>query len=171
LLQIRGLVDYKKCAICFSDINPYNKSSFYVSGRYCPNCQAPYHIHCLSSWADSQKDRKIRRSGTVRCPHCFYLLKIPTAVSQVQKLTSLSKPRIKARKEPQPPEFSHVELVKFSDLDSDALFRSCQVCHYIFEETQDILRCENCKTLLHEKCFKDLAESRCKNCGVKLHHF
>ena len=171
LLQIRGLADYKKCSICFSDVNPYTKSSFYVSGRYCPNCQTPYHIHCLSAWADSQKDRKIRRSGTVRCPHCFYLLKIPTEVSQVQKLTSLSKPRVKAKKEPEPPEISHVELVKFSDLDSDAMFRSCPVCHYIFEETQNILKCENCGTLMHEKCFKDLVESRCKNCGVKLHHF
>ena len=171
LLQIRGLGDYKKCSICFSDVNPYTKSSFYVSGRYCPNCQTPYHIHCLSTWADSQKDRKIRRSGTVRCPHCFYLLKIPTEVTQVQKLTSLAKPRIKAKKEPIPPELSHVELVKFSDLDSDAMFRSCPVCNYIFEETQEILKCGHCQTLLHEKCFKDLVESRCKNCGVKLHHF
>ncbi|GAF96488.1 unnamed protein product, partial [marine sediment metagenome] len=41
LLRIRGLADYKKCSICFSDENPYTKSSFYVSGRYCPNCQTP----------------------------------------------------------------------------------------------------------------------------------
>jgi len=171
LLQIRGLVDYKKCSICFSNLNPYTKSSFYVSGRYCPNCQAPYHIHCLSYWASSQKDRKMKQAGTVRCPHCFYLLKIPTEVSQVQKLTSLVKPRIKSKKDPKPPELSHVELINFSDLDSDDMFNSCPVCNFIFEEGQNILRCDNCKTLYHEHCFKDLFDSRCKNCGVKLHKF
>jgi hypothetical protein len=171
LLQIRGLADYKKCSICFSDENPYTKSSFYVSGRYCPNCQTPYHVHCLSSWANSQKEKKMKQAGAVRCPHCFYLLKIPTEVSQAQKLTSLSKPVIKAKKEPEPPELSHVVQIDFSDLDSDAMFSSCPVCHFIFEEGQVILRCGNCGTLYHEHCFKDLTDSRCKNCNVKLHQY
>ena len=171
LLQIRGLADYKKCSICFSDENPYTKSSFYVSGRYCPNCQTPYHVHCLSSWANSQKDKKMKQAGAVRCPHCFYLLKIPTEVSQAQKLTSLAKPIIKSDKEPEPPELSHVDQVKFSDLDSDAMFGSCPVCNFIFEEGQNILRCGNCETLYHEHCFKELTNSRCKKCGVKLHQY
>ncbi len=171
LLQIRGLADYKKCSICFSDENPYTKSSFYVSGRYCPNCQTPYHVHCLSSWANSQKEKKMRQAGAVRCPHCFYLLKIPTEVSQAQKLTSLTKPIIKADKGPEPPELSHVDQVKFSDLDSDSMFSSCPVCHFIFEEGQNILRCGNCETLYHEQCFKDLIDHRCKKCGVKLHQY
>jgi len=171
LLQIRGLADYKKCSICFSDENPYTKSSFYLSGRYCPNCQTPYHVHCLSSWANSQKEKKMKQAGAVRCPHCFYLLKIPTEVSQVQKLTSLAKPVIKEKKEPARPERSHVESVHFSDLDSDAMFSSCPVCNFIFEEGQNILNCQNCGTLYHEKCFKDLQHSRCKNCGVKLHQY
>jgi len=171
LLQIRGLADYKKCSICFSDVNPYTKSSFYLSGRYCPNCQTPYHIHCLSSWANSQKDVKMKQAGSVRCPHCFYLLKIPTEVSQVQKLTSLAKPIIKSKKEPKPPELSHVDQVKFSELDSDGMFSSCPVCHFIFEPGQNILRCDNCKTLYHDSCFALINDSRCKNCGVKLHQF
>ncbi len=171
LLQIRGLGDYKKCSICFSDTNPYTKSSFYISGRYCPNCQTPFHIHCLNSWADAQKDKKMRLAGTVRCPHCFYLLKIPTEVSQAQKLTSLIKPRIKQKPAPKEPEISHTEKANFKDLDSNELFSSCPVCHFIFEEGQEILRCDNCKTLYHEKCFKDLRDNRCKNCGVKLHRY
>ncbi|MBY9021536.1 MAG: VWA domain-containing protein [Candidatus Lokiarchaeota archaeon] len=171
VLQMRGLVDYKKCSICFSDENPYTRSSFYLSGRYCPNCQTPYHIHCLSSWANSQKDRKMKQAGAVRCPHCFYLLKIPTEVSQVQKLASLTRPIIKSKKDPKIPELAHVELIKFNDLDSDDMFKSCPVCNYIFEEGQDILRCDNCKSLFHETHFNKLIKSRCKNCGVKLHHF
>ena len=169
LLQIRGLADYKKCSICFSDKNPYTKSTFFVSGRYCPNCQTPFHIHCLASWADSQKDTKMKRAGTVRCPHCFYLLKIPTEVSQARKLTSLMKPDSYGKSSQQEPEIVEAELAKFQDLEGDALFKSCPVCSYIFEPGQDIVRCRNCKTLYHKHCYENLPMSLCKNCGVKLH--
>jgi uncharacterized protein YegL len=169
LLQIRGLADYKKCSICFSDKNPYTKSSFFVSGRYCPNCQTPFHIHCLAAWADSQKEKKMRMAGTVRCPHCFYLLKIPTEVSRARKLTTLMKPRIKASSPQQEPEIADAELAKFQDLEGEALFNSCPVCNFIFEQGQEIVRCSNCKTLYHKDCYEELPRSLCKNCGVKLH--
>ena len=169
LMQIRGLADYKKCSICFSDTNPYTKSSFYVSGRYCPNCQTPFHIHCLAAWADSQKDSKMRRAGAVRCPHCFYLLKIPTEVTQARKLTSLVKPRIKQKPEPKTPEVSEASLTKYNELSEDDVFGSCPVCNFIFEEGQELIRCVNCKTLYHKSCFEDLRNHRCKTCGVKLH--
>ena len=169
LLQIRGLADYKKCSICFSDKNPYTASTFFISGRYCPNCQTPFHIHCLASWADSQKDTKMRRAGTVRCPHCFYLLKIPTEVSQARKLTILMKPTTYKRSSQKGPEIVEVELAKFQDLEGEALFNSCPVCNFIFEPGQDIIRCSNCKTLYHKQCYENLPMSLCKNCGVKLH--
>lgn len=169
LMQIRGLADYKKCSICFSDTNPYTKSSFYVSGRYCPNCQTPFHIHCLAAWADSQKDSKMRRAGSVRCPHCFYLLKIPTEVSQARKLTSLVKPRIKEKPGPREPELSEAVLTKYNELNEDDVFGSCPVCNFIFEEAQELVRCGNCKTLYHRSCFERLKNNHCKTCGVKLH--
>jgi hypothetical protein len=163
------LADYKKCSICFSDKNPYTASTFFISGRYCPNCQTPFHIHCLASWADSQKDTKMRRAGTVRCPHCFYLLKIPTEVSQARKLTILMKPTTYKRSSQKGPEIVEVELAKFQDLEGEALFNSCPVCNFIFEPGQDIIRCSNCKTLYHKQCYENLPMSLCKNCGVKLH--
>jgi hypothetical protein len=169
LLQIRGLADYKKCSICFSDTNPFTKSSFFVSGRYCPHCQTPYHIHCLAAWADSQKDGKMRRAGTVRCPHCFYLLKIPTEVTQARKLTSLVKPRIKEKPESKVPEVSEAISTKYNELREDDVFDSCPVCNFIFEEGQELIRCANCNTLYHKSCYEDLRDSRCKKCGVKLH--
>lgn len=169
LMQIRGLGDYKKCSICFSDKNPYTKSSFFISGRYCPNCQIPFHIHCLAAWADSQKDTKMRRAGAVRCPHCFYLLKIPTEVSQARKLTTLMKPRSHETTSSKEPEISPAELIKFEDLEEDAIFNSCPVCNFIFEEGQEIIRCENCKTQYHRHCFEELKGNFCRSCGVKLH--
>ena len=168
LLQIRGLADYKKCSICFSDTNPYTKSSFYVSGRYCPNCQTPFHIHCLSSWADSQKDAKMKRAGTVRCPHCFYLIKIPTEVSQIQKLKNLTKPSLRQSKATIGPQEYEAKLIKFEDLDAEAMFSSCPVCNLIFEEHQKIVECGNCNTLYHKQCFEKLPNSHCKSCEAIL---
>ena len=168
--QIRGEGDYKKCSICFSDINPYTKGTFYVTGRYCPNCTTPFHIHCLAAWADSQKDRIVKRSGTARCPHCFYLLKIPTEVTQIQKLRVLTR---NSRKESQkkPEIFPAKDIEDVAYLGEDQLFNACPVCHYIFEKGQRAVQCGNleCNTLYHEECFKKLPGSHCKTCDVKLH--
>ena len=168
--QIRGEVDFKKCSICFSDQNPYTKGSFYITGRYCPNCTTPFHIHCLAAWADSQKNHQVKRSGTARCPHCFYLLKIPIEVSQIQKLRVLTKGL--KEKTTQKPEIMPAQYIQdVAILGEEALFYACPVCHFIFEKGQSAVRCGNlqCNTLYHEDCFKKLKESHCKNCDVKLH--
>ncbi len=168
--QIRGEVDFKKCSICFSDKNPYTKGTFYVTGRYCPNCTTPFHIHCLANWADSQKDNIVKRSGTARCPHCFYLLRIPTEVTQIQKLRVLSrgyKEELKQRPELLPAKY----IENVSLLGEDALFSACPVCHLIFEKGQHAVQCGNleCNTLYHEDCFKKLKDGQCRSCDVKLH--
>lgn len=168
--QIRGEGDYKKCSICFSDINPYTKGTFYITGRYCPNCTTPFHIHCLSAWADSQKDRVVKRSGTARCPHCFYLLKIPTEVTQIQKFRVLTRG---SKEEPvvKPEIFPAKYIENVAYLGEDALFKACPVCQFIFEKGQSAVQCGNleCNTLYHEDCFKKLTDGHCKTCDVKLH--
>ena len=168
--QIRGEVDFKKCSICFSDQNPYTKGSFYVTGRYCPNCTTPYHIHCLAAWADSQKDHKVKRSGTARCPHCFYLLKIPKEVTQIQKLRILTKGvKDEAVQKPEIMPAKYIQDVGL--LGEEALFNACPICHLIFEKGQSAVQCGNlqCNALYHEDCFKKLQEGHCKKCYVKLH--
>ncbi len=168
--QLRGQGDFKKCSICFSDQNPYTKGSFYVTGRYCPQCSTPFHIHCIAAWADSQKDHKIKRSGTARCPHCFYLLKIPTEVSQIQKLKILSKGlREEVSKEPKLMPAKFIQDVAI--LGEEELFNACPICNLIFEKGQSVIQCGNadCDSLYHESCFKKLKENRCKNCDTKLH--
>lgn len=167
--QLRGEADYKKCTICFSENNPYTKGSFYLTGRYCPNCKTPYHVHCLASWASSQTDQTLSDSGTCRCPHCFYLLKIPSEVTQIQKLKILtgdsSQKEIGAGK----PELVPADLTNISDLGEGALYKSCPVCHLIFEENQEVVRCPTCNEIYHKPCFKELENSLCKNCFSKLH--
>ncbi len=168
--QIRGKGDFKKCSICFSDQNPYTKGSFYVTGRYCPNCTTPFHIHCLAAWADSQKDHQVKRSGTARCPHCFYLLKIPIEVTQIQKLRVLTKGL--KEETTQKPEIMPAKYIQdVSLLGDEALFSACPVCHLIFEKGQSAVQCGNlqCNALYHEECFKKLKEGHCRSCDVKLH--
>ena len=154
------------------EYDPITKGNFFLTGRYCPNCKTPYHIHCLSAWADSQKNEKLKASGTCRCPHCFYLLKIPAEVTQAQKLKTLS---VGAQKTigQQPMSVSAKIIEDISVLGEEALYNSCPVCHYIFERGQRVVQCGNpeCKTLYHSDCFKKLKDSRCKNCGAQNNGF
>lgn len=169
LKQIRGEGEFKKCSICFSDEDPVTGASFYLTGRYCPNCQTPFHIHCLSGWADSQKDESAKASGTVRCPHCYYLLKIPSEVSQAKKLRSISK-KSKTVGGSSSGGTLQAKKMDISQLGDEALYQSCPVCHLIFEENDQIIKCGNheCGALYHEECYKKLKDGRCKNCGAQL---
>ena len=60
---------------------------------------------------------------------------------------------------------------QLSELGADAIYKSCPVCNYIFEENQQVVKCGNpeCKTLYHVECFQNLENGQCKSCGVKLH--
>jgi uncharacterized protein YegL len=167
--HIRGEADYQKCTICFSETDPYTKATFYLTGRYCPNCNTPYHIHCLAAWASSQTERTLMESGTCRCPHCFYLLKIPIEVTQIQKFKILSGSSTQKQIGDQKPELIPADLTNVSDIGEEALYKSCPVCHLIFEENQGVVRCPKCSTLYHIECFKELENSICKTCGTKLH--
>ncbi len=168
--QIMGEVDFKKCSICFSETEPTTQGSFFLTGRYCPNCQAPFHIHCLSLWSESQKDDSLSKSGTCRCPHCFYLLKIPAEVTQTHKLHQYSKLQSRQQTLSKQPETFNVYIANSSDLGDEAMYNSCSMCNFIFEENQDVVRCGNpeCEVLYHFDCFQKLTNSQCKNCGAKL---
>ncbi len=168
--QIRGMTDFKKCSICFLDKDPVTKGSFYLTGRYCPNCQTPFHIHCLAGWADSQGDPKLKRSGTCRCPHCFYLLKIPTEISQAQRLKILTDMQSGPSTSQKSIDVNTAFKMKASFLGDEALYNSCPVCNMIFEEHQEIIKCGNykCGVLYHHDCFLKLENNICKNCGSKL---
>jgi uncharacterized protein YegL len=168
--QLRGVADYKKCSICFSDKDPITNATFFISGRYCPNCQTPYHINCLAEWATSQEDANLRKSGTVRCPHCFYLLKIPSEVTQVKRLKILSKKELHKQIGAEPSQSFKALSYNASELGDEAIYNSCQVCNIIFEEHQEVIKCGNtdCGVLYHKDCFEKLEAGICKNCAAKL---
>ncbi|TFF99401.1 MAG: VWA domain-containing protein [Promethearchaeota archaeon] len=167
LKQIRGVANYKKCSICFSEKDPVTKGSFYLTGRFCPNCNSPFHVHCLAGWADSQNESHLKRSGTVRCPHCYYLLKIPSEVTKAKRLKALTthnRPRGEEKKE-----FPAYQT-SAEELGIEATYSSCPVCNMIFEKTDEIIKCGNpdCGALYHKNCFKELKGNICRSCGFKL---
>lgn len=132
----------------------------------------PYHIHCLSGWADAQLSENLLASGTCRCPHCFYLLKIPTDVIQAERLKFLSDSQ-KTIGMSINDSFPAKYYEDASILGEEALFNSCPFCNLIFDKGQKIIQCGNpeCKALYHEDCFKKLKDNQCKNCDVRLELF
>ncbi len=158
-----------KCIVCFQVDDPVTKAPFYISGRYCPNCSQPMHITCAAMWAE--QDSKRTSSEIFRCPHCFYLLRIP---AEVQKTRQLHK-QMKSAESETPAEEESDQLIFgrkgiAKDFGDTALFTACPACHMIFEETDKVVACgnEECNALYHENCFAKLEEEyRCKKCGMK----
>lgn len=75
------------CTICYSERCMVDNTSFYGSGRFCPNCLTPFHLPCAIMWSEQQNAKKGGAPKTstklFRCTHCFYLLKVP--MSDVEK--------------------------------------------------------------------------------------
>ncbi len=170
LKQIRGVANFKKCSICFSEKDPVTKGSFYLTGRFCPNCQTPFHVHCLAGWADSQGESHLKRSGTVRCPHCFYLLKIPSEVVKAKRLKALTTRSPRAEDEETSRKEFKAGKTDPENLGLEATYNSCPVCNMIFEKSDTIIKCGNpdCGALYHEDCFMKLENNICKSCGFAL---
>ncbi|OLS14040.1 MAG: hypothetical protein RBG13Loki_2355 [Promethearchaeota archaeon CR_4] len=158
-----------KCIVCFSVDDPITKAPFYISGRYCPNCNQPMHINCAAMWAE--QDGKRTSSEIFRCPHCFYLLRIPAEAHKTRQLHKLMR-----RGESEPPSSEQSDNIIYTtrgiakDFGDRALFSACPVCLLIFEENDKVVSCGNaeCNALYHENCFLKLEESRCKKCGLKM---
>lgn len=165
--QIRGEAEYKKCTICFKEDSPYTQGTFYTEGRYCPQCSTPMHLSCAAQYAKSAKDEKTKESGTFRCPHCFYLLKIPTDIQQITKLQELRKPM---KSSGQKANSFYVKKQPVEQLGEEAMYNACPVCHTIFDEGQEVIKCANpdCNTIYHTSCFQKLINSSCQNCGSEL---
>jgi len=158
-----------KCAICFSTNDPVTKAPFNVSGRYCPNCNSPMHISCCAMWAE--QDTKRTSKEIFRCPHCFYLLKIPGEVSKARMLHK----QMKSTESAAAPSSDGERVVPTKkamakDLGDAAMFSACPVCHNIFEEDDQVVACgnEDCNAIYHTNCFTKLEKMRCRKCGFKL---
>ncbi|MHA1682624.1 MAG: VWA domain-containing protein [Promethearchaeota archaeon] len=179
----------EKCLICFKSDCEVCKQPFFSCGRYCPNCGSPMHLHCAAKWAaaDTKTD-----SNVFRCPHCFYLLKVPAEIQKVEELReqirirkeyeSKSKKHVATRAETKPARENNIpkELVNKvtpQEIGADIATMVCPVCEGIFEDEEFLYECGNldCSALYHPKCFEKLKNKNgkyaCRNCGHILEKF
>ncbi|MFX0101270.1 MAG: VWA domain-containing protein [Candidatus Hodarchaeota archaeon] len=182
LVEKLSQTEREKCLICFKSDCGLCKQPFFACGRYCPNCGSPMHLHCAAQWA--QSDTKSTTDKNVfRCPHCFYLLKVPASIAKVQDLREA----IKLRKEygskgaetheTEMPESDLVNKVTPAEIGEDILTATCPVCDGIFEDDEEFLyECSNldCSALYHKDCFEKLKKKdnyMCKLCNHFLMKF
>jgi uncharacterized protein YegL len=166
--RIRGTASFKKCGICFAEEDPITKAPFSIAGRYCPNCGKGYHIHCMSQWANNDKDSNGR---VTRCPHCFYLIKIPSDVQQVTKIRDdIKRERESYSTDTTGPAQFFAKTYTAIDLGDSAIYSACPVCNSIFEEDEKVVKCGNpeCNAIYHMDCFESYDGKPCKTCGQKM---
>jgi hypothetical protein len=164
--RIRKQNTYNKCGICFHIRDPVKKLDFSLSGRYCPSCGTGYHLHCINEWAESHGENHV-----VRCPHCFYLLKIPVEIKQTAILHEEFIKDHGGETHQVQIEGYTVKSMNTKNLGELAVYSSCPVCNTIFEEEEKVIVCGNpgCNTIYHEKCFNSAGKNLpCKICGKKL---
>lgn len=166
--RLRGTRSYQKCSICFMSDDPYSKSNFSLSGRYCPNCGTPMHVTCASQWGKNQdKDG----DGTIfRCVHCLYLLKVPGSMqTMVQMHQNVIKETRKKKQQNAGRKSFNVSPQKAIEMGEAAMYSACPICSGIFEEQDIVIKCGNpdCNAIYHQRCFEKLPDHVCKVCGAK----
>jgi len=161
--RIRNKNEWSKCGICFNIRDPVKKLDFSLSGRYCPSCGTGFHLHCIHEWAESHSE--IRH--VVRCPHCFYLLKIPTEIFQTALLHEEFKKERENGTQRVEIEGYTVKSNSAVNLGEIAVYSSCPVCQTIFNDTEMVYVCGNpsCNSIYHQKCFDSVTNHPCKICG------
>lgn len=152
-----------KCAICHSGQCLTCETGFFGCGRFCPNCLKPLHLHCGIKWAESQSQKNHSNNEdenykVLRCPFCYFLLKIP--IMQIEKV----------HKEKSSGE-NIIKKIRYSDEISELMTSVCASpdCGIMFDESLDkyVYKCQACKSFFHEDCFLKAfsKNAKCPYCG------
>jgi predicted DNA-binding ribbon-helix-helix protein len=149
-----------KCAICHLDRCMMCETSFFGCGRYCPNCLKPIHLHCAMKWSEQQQsnsngpvDQKV-----LRCPFCYYLLKIPLTVQGPTYVEDSGETNI-------------IKMINFIDEASELMTSVCAHpdCGIMFDDSMDkyIYKCKACNNYFHTDCLKKShsQSGKCPNCN------
>ena len=182
LIEKMNEKERERCIICYQSECAICKQPFWSGGRYCPNCASPMHLHCAAGWASSDKKTD---SNVFRCPHCFYLLKVPAEVQKVQELRESIKMREEYFKKKEGSKETKLEdgkelvnKVTPQELGPNLLITAvCPVCDGIFEDEEYLFECGNldCSALYHPDCFEKIKDVNdnyvCKKCNHLLQKF
>ena len=159
LSRFKDKFDKIHCQICFSKKSPVNNYSLYKTGRFCPHCGTPMHLHCAALWALKSSEHK----NLFRCPYCYTLLKISPIIIKGLKIKKNNNKKTKKGKQ---------LYVKMILTKSEKDFEINRECFYCFKpmhnlEEQQIFQCSNCKAYYHQKCLEKMykEDKKCLNCG------
>lgn len=150
----------EQCQICFQNKCPVCSSGFFSCGRYCPNCGQPLHLHCSAMWAQ----RSPELGETVfRCPHCYFLVKVPRNIVTMLKHKHAHDPKKAATVDQTQP----VHMVEVPDDQVPSIEGSCSWCNSVFLGDLKVFRCDHCGAHYHLPCLEEMfAQIRaCRNCG------
>ena len=154
--EIRKRSSKIKCQICFTRKSPINDLSFILTGRLCPHCDTPMHLHCAGVWAKKSSEGE----NIFRCPYCYTLLKLPKEIIR----------GIDIRKKPTKGSENNVKMLRIKP---EQLKRSHFECSFCFKkidstgENDKVFRCKRCAAKYHESCLKDMYDKKkaCENCS------
>ena len=150
-----------KCAICHSQQCMLCETGFYGCGRFCPSCLRPIHLHCALKWAEQQNSNSQTEHKVLRCPFCYYLLKIPITI-QKEKFKLADSVDINV-----------VNKISFSDEISELMTSICAhpECGIMFDDSLDtfVYKCNACGSYFHLDCFmKDYSQNgKCPYCNCE----
>ena len=159
LLKFKKKSSKMQCQICLSYISPIKNYSLYKTGRLCPHCGTPMHLHCAGTWAIKSSEHE--HKNLFRCPYCYTLLKIPGAI-----LNGLNK-KTNVKEESD----SKKRFVKMIVIEPEKLKQKNKDCLFCFKPIKGVsfqktLQCSNCKAYFHKKCLEDMykVDKKCLNC-------
>jgi Mg-chelatase subunit ChlD len=142
------------CTICYSNNCMIGKASFFGCGRFCPNCLTPFHLHCAKMWSEQQSKSGKSSMKLFRCPHCFYLLKIPGI--ELQK---------EARNNSKDPMISKISSM---EIDLDNALCNSPDCGVIIDPNTEssVYKCSACNSYYHLDCARETWQKskRCAYC-------
>ncbi|HMF31566.1 MAG TPA: VWA domain-containing protein [Candidatus Lokiarchaeia archaeon] len=153
------------CAICHSDSCMMCHGPKYACGCFCPQCGRFMHLHCASAWAESQKDMP---SNVLKCPVCFFLLKVPQSVYRIKVL----KGRLKDFYDPKSLKFD-ARMTSIDQLGTAGLSAKCAICNNVFDAGEEFYQCGNpeCGAFYHKDCYSEFSPKsgdRCRVCDGQM---
>lgn len=157
--EIRKRNSLIKCQICFSRKSPINDLSFILTGRLCPHCDTPMHLHCAGVWAKKSSGE----DNIFRCPYCYTLLKLPEEIIK----------GIEIKKKKSTEQESTTKMIRIKSLDLKNQNFECSFCFKEIDAKEigdKIFRCNHCSAKYHVSCLKDMYDKNksCENCGGKI---
>lgn len=153
----------EKCQICHLVKNPIDGTDFYGSGRYCPSCGRPYHLHCAGLWAKKSE----YGDNIFRCPFCYFLLRVPASIIKMVENVSFESEGIKILEDSGG---ENTRMIKVPPGKVDDIDESCVYCRNIFLGKYEVFQCQNCKAYYHDPCVTKMYNENksCRNCGDQI---